>query len=519
MDGYLSKSDYVRWSLCPSYYWMHRHAPAELPDKTEVVEEIIDEGFKVEALARRLFPGGRLLRMTSWDGAEAASQEASHEHTVLYQPFAMSHRLQARAFADMLVFNETTQAWDIYEVKNSTKEEEKYLIDLAYQYEVFRDAGWAMGQAYLVLLNSDYKRLGPLNPHRLFRILDRTERVQEEGPTIEVGLQAARAFDKMPKPTTCDCIEKPKTKRCPAFLYFHGIPKTTPQGKVYYEPYEIFRLSPRGRKHSTFHRDLLAKGYTTIASIPAGLIPSTQKSLLAQWVTAQKGERLVDEDALEEWLEGLVFPLYFLDYETLAMRAVPLWNNLGPYHKTVFQYSIHRVDSWEDLVQGKYHHSSYLHKTKENPGPAVIEGLRRTIGPASSIVVWNKGFEMSRHRHLAEEYPSDAPFLLGLNERVVDLMELFARHYWVDPAFQGSASIKKVLPVLAPELSYSNLTISNGSEASTLWPQAIVEGEELKSYPREELLRDLEIYCAQDTYAMIRILQEVVQVIGLPSYF
>ncbi len=65
--------------------------------------------------------------------------------------------------------------------------------------------------------------------------------------------------------------------------------------------------------------------------------------------------------------------------------------------------------------------------------------------------------------------PHSATFYDGLNNRIVDLMHPFSKGLYVDAAFGGSASIKKVLPVLVPELDYSELAIQDGSEAQSSW--------------------------------------------------
>jgi hypothetical protein len=65
----------------------------------------------------------------------------------------------------------------------------------------------------------------------------------------------------------------------------------------------------------------------------------------------------------------------------------------------------------------------------------------------------------------------------------------------------GSSSIKKVLPVLIPELSYENLNIGEGRTASLTYSQLPT----MDSETREQKILDLLEYCKQDTWAMVRI--------------
>ncbi|MBU0626525.1 DUF2779 domain-containing protein [Patescibacteria group bacterium] len=62
-------------------------------------------------------------------------------------------------------------------------------------------------------------------------------------------------------------------------------------------------------------------------------------------------------------------------------------------------------------------------------------------------------------------YPEFADALEKINNQTFDLMEIFSDMLYFDKEFLGSSSIKQVLPVLT-NISYKNLTISNGSLAS-----------------------------------------------------
>lgn len=75
---------------------------------------------------------------------------------------------------------------------------------------------------------------------------------------------------------------------------------------------------------------------------------------------------------------------------------------------------------------------------------------------------------------------------------------------YVDIRFLGSTSIKKVLPVFAPDLSYDDMVVSGGTEAMDGWMKFVgmPEGEE-----RAKLRSALLEYCKLDTYAMVRIFE------------
>jgi len=118
-------------------------------------------------------------------------------------------------------------------------------------------------------------------------------------------------------------------------------------------------------------------------------------------------------------------------------------------------------------------------------------------------LVWNKAFEMTRNCDMAEMHPEFAPFLENVNARIYDLMEIFSQGLYIHPDFHGSASIKKVLPVLVSNLSYDDMDIKKGDEASIVWWE-MVNGQLDEDEKAKTITAMLE-YCSLDTLALVRI--------------
>ena len=128
--------------------------------------------------------------------------------------------------------------------------------------------------------------------------------------------------------------------------------------------------------------------------------------------------------------------------------------------------------------------------------------MRQDISDTGSVVVWNKSFECPRNKELGQLFPEYNDFFLGMNSRVYDLKDIFTKNYYVDPGFHGSNSIKDVLPVLAPHLSYKDLAIGKGDLASVRWYEIAV-GEDKSG--ADQVFADLLEYCKLDTFAMVEI--------------
>jgi hypothetical protein len=104
-------------------------------------------------------------------------------------------------------------------------------------------------------------------------------------------------------------------------------------------------------------------------------------------------------------------------------------------------------------------------------------------------------------------YPEYKKFLDDVNSRVYDLMEIFSKQLHVHPSYLGKTSIKYVLPVLVPQLSYKVLAIQNGAMACLRWYEMVAK--EMEKKDAEEIYQNLLTYCGLDTLAMYKIYEHL----------
>ena len=90
-----------------------------------------------------------------------------------------------------------------------------------------------------------------------------------------------------------------------------------------------------------------------------------------------------------------------------------------------------------------------------------------------------------------------------------DLLVPFQSGFYYNRAMGGSFSIKSVLPAMFPgdpSLDYHHLEgVHNGSEAMDIFPQIQHMCPEEQRKARQNLLK----YCEMDTYAMVKIWEEL----------
>ncbi|MDP4007865.1 MAG: DUF2779 domain-containing protein [Candidatus Peregrinibacteria bacterium] len=145
--------------------------------------------------------------------------------------------------------------------------------------------------------------------------------------------------------------------------------------------------------------------------------------------------------------------------------------------KVSFQFSLHILRE----PNGELEHYEYLH-TDPNSHPmiALANELMKVMGGKGSIIVWNKKFEGKCHENLADLLPKHAEIFHGYNQRLFDLMEIFSKNHYVHPDFRGGFSIKDVLPVLVPKMSYKDLNLRDGAMAMNAWKKMMFEVEDVE---------------------------------------
>ena len=134
-----------------------------------------------------------------------------------------------------------------------------------------------------------------------------------------------------------------------------------------------------------------------------------------------------------------------------------------------------------------------------------VFGWVRTKRGSKSIafIMLNDGTCFNDLQIIIELNPTYTNFLLDLNHRMFDLMTIFSKGLYVDALFKGGWSIKKVLPILVPDLSYSELEISGGTQAMAMWGK-MLEGN-YTTESSDQIQKDLLEYCKLDTFAMVEI--------------
>ena len=487
----LSKSTFIRGLRCEKSLYLYKHH-YKLKDPTpSSLQAVFDQGINIGLLAQELFPNGvdaspeNHFKMVESVGKTidfiSQGQTIIYEATFLYK--------NVLAALDILVKDK--EGWKAYEVKSSTKVSDTYIKDAAIQYYTIKNSGIDLKDISIVHVNNEYTRDGELDIHQLFTIESVYDQVLGFLPRIPNEVRRLKNVIDSPEVPNVDignhCFE-------PYDCDFRGTCwKHIPD----YSVFDISRLN----KDKKF--DLYNKGVITLDDIDLSQTNLNANQVL-QVQSEINGTSHIEIEEIRNFTNGLNYPLYFLDFETIG-PAVPKYNGSRPYQQLVFQYSLHIQETSESEIE----HREYLADPSQDPRIGFIKQLIQDCGSSGDIIVYNIGFEKGKLKDLTEVFLEYSNELRGIVNRLKDLMIPFQKKWYYTPEMKGSYSIKSVLPALVPELSYNDLEIKEGGTASNIFlsmTKGTFEGDVKET--RKQLLE----YCKLDTYAMVKILEKLLQV-------
>ena len=438
----LSKSTFMYGCQCPKRLWLHKYKPTLRDAMDEAQQAVFQQGTDVGKLAEQLFPGGVDARPK-----DSFSYQQSVADTAKY--IAKGHEVIYEAafqYEGMLcavdILVKQNDQWYAYEVKSTTSVKAQHIPDAAFQYFVITHAGLDLADFSIIHLNNQYIRKGDLNIQELFAVSSVLEDILLEQDFIHEQGESLKAMLQNKK-------DMPLVE----------------VGDHCEKPY-----------------------------------PCDFQGFCFKGIEAEEpdyGESYINEAAIKAFLEQIEYPIYHIDFESWSV-AVPEYDGHWPYRQVCFQYSVH-VESAPDAEPAHY---AYLAKGTHSSSLEFLESLLNVLGEEGTILVYNKSFEATRLKELMREHTQHAAAVENVLDRMLDLMQPFRKDYRL-PEMEDSYSIKYVLPALVPELSYNDLTIGNGGDASAAFYQLknTIDPDDVER-TRNALLE----YCKMDTWAMVKLL-------------
>lgn len=498
MSFNFSKSKYCGLWQCPKIAWLRKYKPDEITVDGSVIARM-EAGNIVGDLAMGLF--GDFVEVTAYNGdkidlskmIENTKAEMAKGTPVICEASFDFNGL----YCAVDILKKDDNGWAIYEVKSSTHEDKQvYAADVAYQKYVLENCGVNVTGTYLVCLNNEYIFDGVLNIQELFKITDISESVFFESATIKTNLNVAEMILKSEQEPPIDLSTACNNPyRCSFWKY---CAKEIPTPSVF----DLYRMSfskkiDYYKKGKIRYEDLINEPKIT-----------NDKQLRQMSFYLKEQGTYIDKAGIDAFLDTLSYPIYFLDFETVQ-PVIPEYIGTKPYAQIPFQYSLHYIEK----EGGELKHKEFLAESGTDPRRALAERLCEDIPMNVCVTAYNKAFECTRIKELAETFPDLAEHLLNIKDNIKDLLEPFQSGYYYNKSMGGSFSIKSVLPAIFPDdsaLNYKNLEqIHNGGEAMSIFPKIKDMPKEEQKSTRHNLLK----YCELDTYAMVKVWEELRRVV------
>ena len=498
----LSKSKFILGQQCKKALWfdVQGHEPTNPADESAI--ERLRAGHEVGEFAKKIFPNGVDIEyLPNKSGfqkmCDLTTSAIESGATTIYE----ASFIQDGIFIRVDIMNLTSEGWNIYEVKSSSRVRSYHKEDASLQWHVLKKVkGLALNDAFVIFLNSAYLRKGDVNVDvdNLFEYqTPLTDFVESNQGKIRSEIQAiklAATSDIVPavnigtqckKPHACQYLDKCWPE------------KTNNLDSIF----RLYRLN--FDKKLAFYND----GIGSFKKITPNIkLSTTQKNQIKAYETK---EPIIDTSKINTFISSVKYPISYFDFETFT-DAVPLYDGQRPHMQMPFQYSLHVQESMEDDLSSSDRHFEFIGNIEEDPRRAIAERMLKDIPKSGSIMAYNQSFEKNCIKSLASHCPDISSELLRLNERFVDLIDPFRGGGYYDHRFGGSFSIKSVLPALCPnngKLDYKKLDINNGAMASNAYKNMRNQSNEQRTLTREMLFK----YCWLDTYAMYAIYTKLLE--------
>ncbi len=488
----ISKSKFASYKTCPKSLWLNLYKKGEYVENEQMLS-LAEKGKEVGDLAKRYFPNTEDVTTRKADNALDIEKMIELTDFLLRsgkQTIAEASFCKDGLFCSVDLLHRVEGGYEIYEVKATTNVEKEHVVDAAFQKCVLQKSGLKIKKVSILHLNKDYRRKGSLSLKQLF--------ISEQIDDNKLFLKTLNGIDNDVKDIQNLVSSKnepivklsPKCKKCPFKGYCQkGI--QTPS------VLDVNRLRGYG---------LLNKGVVTYQDLLSANVKLNKRQRVQIGAELNGKTTIIDKKAIEVFLNSIRYPVYHLDFET-TQNAIPQSDGAWPYEQIPTQYSLHI-----EYQDGTLEHKDFLGNSMD-PRREIAESLCKDIPEDACVTAYNKDFECTRLKELADLYPDLRDHLLNIKNNIVDLLVPFKEGSYYHKNMGGSNSIKAVLPALYPndpDLDYHALEeIHNGGEAMNAYPVMLNSSPEEKQRLRDCLLK----YCRLDTLAMFKVLQKLKEAI------
>ncbi|MFC1565197.1 DUF2779 domain-containing protein [candidate division KSB1 bacterium] len=478
----ITKNIFLNTLFCPTRGWLA--STKKLTTKLSVADKFrIEQGLEVQKRARSVFSEGVLI-----DEKDLESSLNKTKHILT------SNRdcsiFEATFKADNLVtkvdiIKKHNDKLELIEIKSSINDRAEFIDDMAYTTMVTQNSGYNVTGCSLLLISRDF-RLG-MDHSEMFKGIEHTNVV------LDRAVQFTEFTKYVDEIVHLEKIPEAKLRfECKNCGFFNDCMGKDNKNHIF----DIPRLT------QTKFDNLRSLEVTKIEDIPEEFQLTDNQKII---VNSVKNNTPFINQNLSIELNKIKYTAYYLDFETVQ-TAIPLYNNIPPYTQIPTQYSIHKCDKNGNIID----HFEFLSDYKRDSRVELTEKLIDDLEGEGSIMVYSS-FEKTTINKLIKLFPEKETELNNIIDRLIDLEAIIRKNYYI-PEFHGSSSIKVTLPAMIPDMTYDDLEISDGDSASAIF--AYLALGRINEKEVEQVKSNLLKYCKQDTLAMVRIHQKLLNLIS-----
>ena len=341
------------------------------------------------------------------------------------------------------------------------------------QYYVVSEQLPELQDFFLVTLNADYRLENTLDLKQLFKRRSIKQRAEENKAYFEHRLSAAaKLLELEVVPTVATGKQCFRPYQCD----FFGHCWKNQQGAD-----SIFEFPMVGReKLWEWHE----AGITKIDQLSANEMPRAVLEKVLNSIRNQKSS--IDIERVKQFLKQLQGSYVAMDIEAFS-PPVPRLQGTGPFYQYPFLAS---------FFDGETTFSIFAEGVSPEELELFAHRLLETCSKYEHVLVYDKNLERMVLQSLMGLFPQLAEGFTSIEERLLDISDVFKNLHYYHPAFKGSFSLKNLMQVLLPEYSYDGIV--SGLAAMDEYDQFL--GEENPIH-RELLKTRLIDYCEMDAKA------------------
>lgn len=412
---------------------------------------------------------------------------AMDERRIIFHPVLVKDDLLA--FPEILTPhpNGGYTSWEVSTSINTKKELE---LIIAFHKFVYEEADLPITDYKVLRINPNFLLGEEFALHEFFEELNFNKKASNHSSRLEELVAELRKIrtnrDYQPAPKTCSGF-----KSCS--IPNHCFPDL--------QEGNIFTL----RESSGTAMDLYKQGVRFLKDIPTDTELTDRQKI--QIETEKNDTPHIEKDKIQEFLNRIHYPVYYLDFETINPQ-IPVFPSTKPFQHIPFLFSLH---IWKDPSEDQLVHHNYIQEDLQDPRKSILERLSDLIKPGGTILCFNDFFEKRCIEESVQMHREFRPWWESIRPYFLDSAIPFKNMYYYNPEQKGSASLKDILPALTSQ-SHSHLDIQSGFFANFEYLRLLKDPSTRDE--KEEIFNQLIEYCKMDTLALYLIQKELVRIVA-----